>query len=104
RRRRRDRPRREGLGREPVSDPVVVDGADAPLRETRAVLRGTLLRPRAREPADLPLPRPAPGRDHRLRYAAEERHRSREERLRRVVAGRPDLPYLPGPGAERARE
>ena len=60
----------QGLGRQPVQDPVLVDGADAPLRAARARLRGALLRPRAREPLHLPLPRSASRRDHRLRHAA----------------------------------
>ena len=45
RRRDRDRPRDQGVGREPVSDPVVLDGADAALRAARQRLRGAVLGP-----------------------------------------------------------
>ena len=38
------------MGRQPVPDPVLVDGADAALRQARKRLRGALLGPRAREP------------------------------------------------------
>ena len=66
----RDRAARQGVGRQPVPDPVVVDGADAALRPPASRLRGALLRPGAREPVHLPLPRPAARRDHRLQDAA----------------------------------
>ena len=49
------------MGREPVPDPVLVDGADAALRQARERLRGALLRPCAREPLHLSLPRPERG-------------------------------------------
>src|SRR5205823_6645093 len=57
RRRDRDRARDQGLGGQPVPDPVVVDGADAALRAAGPGLRGPPLRPRARQPLHLPLPR-----------------------------------------------
>ena len=69
RRRGRDRAARQGVRRQPVPDPVVVDGADAPLRPAGDRLRGALLRPGAREPVPLPPPRPASRRDHRLQDA-----------------------------------
>ena len=48
----RDRARRQGVRRQPVPDPVLVDGADAALRAPdRRLPRRALLRPRAREPA-----------------------------------------------------
>ena len=70
RRRGRDRARDQGVGRQPVPDPVVVDGADAPLRPAGRRLRGALLGSRAREPLHLPLPRSGAGRRRRLRDAA----------------------------------
>ena len=51
----------QGLGRQPVPDPVLVDGADPALRAARARVRGALLRPRARQPLRLPLPQPEAG-------------------------------------------
>ena len=61
RRRRRDRPADQGVRRQPVPHSVLVDGADAALRAAGPGMRGALLRPRAREPVHLPLPRPARG-------------------------------------------
>ena len=89
RRRDRDRARDQGVGREPVPDPVLVDGADAPLRPARERLRGALLRPRAREPLHLPLPRPEAGRDRRLRDAARRAAALRRRRHLRQAADRP---------------
>ena len=66
RRRHRDRARDQGLCREPVPDPVLVHGADAPLRPPGHRLRGALLGPRAREPVHLPLPRPVSRRHRRV--------------------------------------
>ena len=89
RRRDRDRARDQGVGRQPVPDPVLVDGADAPLRAARERLRGALLRPRAREPLHLPLPRPEAGRDRRLRDAARRAAALRRRRDVRQAADRP---------------
>ena len=72
--RRADRARDQGVGREPVPDPVVVDGADPALRaqlERRgARLRGPVLRPCARLPLLLPAALAAPRRCRRLQHAA----------------------------------
>ena len=76
RRRDRDRPARQGVRRQPVPDPVVVDGADAALRAARRRLRGALLRSGAREPVPLPAARPAARRDHRLQDARRRRRSS----------------------------
>ena len=80
RRRDRDRARDQGVGRQPVPDPVVVDGADAALRAAGRRLRGALLRPRAREPLHLPLPR--------RRRAATSSSSRRRRRPRSVRRGR----------------
>ena len=66
----RDRTRDQGLRRQPVPDPVVVDGADAPLRAAGLRLRGAVLRPRAREPLHLSLPLAGARGHHRLQDAA----------------------------------
>ena len=52
----RDRARDQGLRRQSLPDPVLVDGADAALRPARLRLHGAVLRPRARRPVHLPLP------------------------------------------------
>ena len=44
------------VGRESLPHPVVLDGVDAPLRETRARMRVAVLRPCSRKPVRLPLP------------------------------------------------
>ena len=71
-RRDRDRARDQDLGREPVPDPVELDGADAALRAPRPRLRGALLRPRARLPVLLPLL----GAEARARSSCSRRRRS----------------------------
>ena len=73
----------------PYRIPVLVDGADAPLRQAGERLRGALLRPRAREPLHLPLPRPEAGRDRRLRDAARRAAALRRRRDLRQAADRP---------------
>ena len=55
----RDRARDQGLRRQSVPDPVLVDGADAALCAAALRLHVAVLRPRARESAHLPLPRAA---------------------------------------------
>ena len=74
-----DRARDQGLGREPLSDPVLVHGADAPLRPPGHGLRGALLGPRAREPLHLPLPRSAARRG-----SSSSRRRPRWSRVQRA--------------------
>ena len=68
--RRRRSARDQDLGREPLPDSVVVDGADPALRGARARLRGLHVRPRAREPVRLSLHRSRTRRHRRLRDAA----------------------------------
>ena len=86
--RRPDRARAQGVGREPVPDPVLVDGAHAPLRPAGAGLRGGLQRPRPRLP-DLPrLRRPEPRRHRRLRDAASRPRQVRRGRDLRQATDR----------------
>ena len=63
------RPGDQGGGREPIPDPVAVDGADAPLCAPGAWLPGRPLGSRGRESIHLPLPGSSPRRDRRLRDA-----------------------------------
>ena len=63
--------RDQGVDREPVPDPLVLDGADAPLRAAGHRLRRPLLGSRAREPLHLPLQGSGPRRRDRLRDACE---------------------------------
>ena len=57
--------------------------------QARRRLRGALLRPRAREPLHLPLPRPEARRDHRLQHAPARAHALRRRRRLRQAADRP---------------
>ena len=108
RRRRRDRAARQGLRRQPVPHPVVVDGADAALlpsppsaaRRSRRPDRS--LRPRSREPLPLPAARPAAGRDHRLRDAARSAAQVRRRRHVRQAPDRAARRHRGGEAAQRA--
>ena len=83
------RARLRGGGREAVSHPVVVDGADAPLREARRVVRGALQRPRDRKPPRLPLRRSEARADRRLPGAeGRVRHRRHVREAADRAAGR----------------
>ena len=86
RRRARARARLRGRGREAVPHPVLVDGADAPLREAGRLVRGPLQRPRDREPARLSLREPEARADRRLPRAEG---RVRDRRHVRQAADRP---------------
>ena len=86
-RRDRDRPRDQGLRRQPVPDPVVLDGADPALRAARERLRVAVVGPRAREPVHLPLPRSQARRDRRLQDAP--RRGGRVQQRRPAAAERP---------------
>src|SRR5918995_1243823 len=85
----RDRARDQSVGRQPLSDPVLVDGAHAALRAAGERLRSALLRPRAREPVHLPLPRPEAWRGGRLPNATGRAAALRCRRHLREAADRP---------------
>ena len=95
--RRRVRARVRGRGRQAVPDPLLVDGADAPLREAGRLVRGQLQRPRDRESARVPVQRSEARSDRRLQDTPEGgamRRRRRRHDVREATdrpAGRPRL-------------
>ena len=110
--RRRARAGLRGRSGEAVSDPVGVDGADAPLRPARGRVPGPLLRPRDRLRALLPRLRPPARADRRLQRSRSRGSPLRRRRHLREAAdraagqhdprGRPEPPLDRRQGASRA--